>query len=79
MVRGTTKCSVHNSTRLSIQPRVLESGEQVRDIYIYIYIYIYVCVYIYTYIYKAESQAEGTTGRNPEKREIGRVVQAYLY
>ena len=34
MVRGTTKGSVHNSTRLSIQPRVLESGEHVRDIYI---------------------------------------------
>ena len=33
MVRGTTKGSVHNSTRLSIHPRVLERGEQVRDIY----------------------------------------------
>ena len=44
-----------------------------------IYIYIYVYIYIYTYIYKAESQAEGTTGRNPEKREVGRVVQAYPY
>ena len=46
---------------------------------IYIYIYIYTYIHTYTYIYKAESQAEGTTGRNPEKREIGRVVQAYLY
>lgn len=32
-VRGNAKGSVHNSTRLSIQPRVLESGEQVKDIH----------------------------------------------